>query len=481
MKQTNLRHFLFFLWESPTLMTWGSFLTRSLAAVVILPLVLRNFQQAEIALWLIFAQIISLQVLVDMGFSPTFARQIAYAQAAQDWLLVHKIRAIMETVYARMTFVSFGILLIGGTYVVYEPIHRLGGRQLEGWLAWAVIVFASLFYLRGNLYSAYLQGLNHVATLRRWEVLIAMGGIISSFVILLLNGGVLGVVIASQSWVLLGILLNRWLASKLKRENTINMDKEIVSEDTGNKSNSDTIFQAIWQTAWRSGLGVLVSFGTLRFASLYVGREMASTEAAVFLFGLRIIEMINEFAQAPIYSKLPRLAGLYAERNLGVMMGVAKQGMARSHLIFVGAFIMVGLFGDFALQLIGSKTQFPDVPLWLGLGFAYFFQRFGAMHLHFFSITNQIIWHKVNSVASGIFIATFVVIYHFTPLYSYPFALFVSSLLFYAWYCAYRSYREFGLRFWQFEKDVSLLPLLVLLVYAVTFLMFDEMVLLRLI
>ncbi len=532
MKPTNPRQFLLFLWESPTLMTWGSFLTRSLSAVVILPLVLRNFQQAEITLWLMFAQIISLQILVDMGFTPTFARQIAYAKAAQNWQLVSQIRKIMGIVYARMTLISFGILLTIGTYFVYEPINKLGENHLNGWLAWAMIVLTSLFYLRGNLYSAYLQGLNQVATLRRWEVLISTGGIISSFVVLLLDGGVLGIVVASQVWVLMGILLNRWLVSKIEgsrqslkpeekmegsrqslkpeekmegsrqslkpeekmegsrqslkpegevvvSEDTDNSDssrqslepeEKIVSGDTdnGEKSDENAIFQTIWQTAWRSGVGVLVSFGSLRFASLYMGREMVSTQAAIFLFGLRIIEMINEFAQAPIYSKLPRLASLYAERNMGVMVGIAKQGMARSHLIFVGAFILVGLFGDFALKFIGSKTQFPDTLLWLGLGVAYFFQRFGAMHLHFFSTTNQIIWHKVNSVASTIFIITFLVVfYHFNPLYSYPIALIISSLLFYSWYCAYRSYKEFGLHFWQFEKDVSLLPLLALLAYAI--------------
>lgn len=465
MKITNYRQNLLFLWESPTLMTWGSFLCRSLSAVLILPMVLRNFPEEQITLWFMFAQIISLQLLVDMGFTPTFSRLIAHAKGQSNSSLVAKIKGIMDKVYLRMTLISFALLLSIGTYFVYKPINQLGSGASAGWVAWGMVVFTSLFYLRGNQYSAYLQGISQIATLRRWEVLIALGGILSSFLVLLFDGGLLGIVIASQLWVLLGILLNRWLVKRnIYSSPESNQQHEPIYAEP---ISVEQLFKNVWETAWRSGLGVLISFGTLRFASLYIGKGETSEQAAVFLFGLRIIEMINEFAQAPVYSKLPRLATLYAERNIGVMMGVAKQGMARSHLIFVGAFILASLFGDFALEMIGSKTKFPESELWICLGFAYFFQRFGAMHLHLFSTTNQIIWHKVNAIAGAIFMVSFFAFYQLNPIYSYATALLISSLLFYSWYCAYRSYKEFGLQFWQFEKSVSLLPLLLLIIYAI--------------
>lgn len=465
MYKFSYRQTLLFLWESPTLMTWGSFLTRSLSAVLILPMVLRNFPKEEITLWFMFAQIISLQLLVDMGFTPTFSRLIAHAKGQSNSRLVAQIKSIMDKVYFRMTLISFVLLLSVGTYFVYKPINQLGNGASAGWVAWGVVVFTSLFYLRGNQYSAYLQGVNQVATLRRWEVLIALGGILSSFLVLLFDGGLLGIVVASQVWVLLGILLNQWLVKKniYSSPSAIEQGEPIHAEPIS----AEQLFKNVWETAWRSGLGVLISFGTLRFASLYIGKGETSEQAAVFLFGLRIIEMINEFAQAPVYSKLPRLATLYAERNIGVMMGVAKQGMARSHLIFVGAFILASLFGDFALELIGSKTKFPESELWICLGFAYFFQRFGAMHLHLFSTTNQIIWHKVNAIAGAIFVVSFFVFYPLNPIYSYAIALLISSLGFYSWYCAYRSYKEFDLDFWTFEKNTSLLPLLLLMLYAI--------------
>jgi hypothetical protein len=69
------------IWNSATMMTWGSFLTRSLSLVAVLPLVLNKFPVEEITLWFLFSTIIVLQLIFQMGISPTFIRIISYAMA----------------------------------------------------------------------------------------------------------------------------------------------------------------------------------------------------------------------------------------------------------------------------------------------------------------------------------------------------------------------------------------------------------------
>jgi hypothetical protein len=48
------------------------------APVLVLPLILTNLSTAEISLWYLFSTIISLQILINIEFSPTFARIISY-------------------------------------------------------------------------------------------------------------------------------------------------------------------------------------------------------------------------------------------------------------------------------------------------------------------------------------------------------------------------------------------------------------------
>ena len=54
--------------------------------MLVLPLILSRFSTEEIVLWYLFNSIIILQLLADLGFSPTFSRVIAYSVAGASKL-----------------------------------------------------------------------------------------------------------------------------------------------------------------------------------------------------------------------------------------------------------------------------------------------------------------------------------------------------------------------------------------------------------
>ena len=82
---------------------------------------------------------------------------------------------------------------------------------------------------------------------------------------------------------------------------------------------------------------------------------------------------------------------------------IAKRGMILAHWVYVIGFIAVGVVGEELLVFIGSNADFPSHLLWILLGVGYFSERYGAMHLQLYSITNHIIWHKINGI-TGFFI-----------------------------------------------------------------------------
>jgi hypothetical protein len=73
-------------------MTWGSFGTRSLSLIVVLPLVLNRLSTPEIALWYLFSTVIGLQLLADVGFSPTFSRVTAYGMGGLSTFEIKDLR-----------------------------------------------------------------------------------------------------------------------------------------------------------------------------------------------------------------------------------------------------------------------------------------------------------------------------------------------------------------------------------------------------
>src|ERR1043165_6819588 len=85
------------VWDSPTFMTWASFLTRSLGMLALLPIVLVRFSAQEVTVFLLFNLMIGLRSVADFGFSPTFVRYIAYCIAGARSLRQFTARESPET------------------------------------------------------------------------------------------------------------------------------------------------------------------------------------------------------------------------------------------------------------------------------------------------------------------------------------------------------------------------------------------------
>ncbi|MGD1853759.1 MAG: hypothetical protein ACFB2W_05850 [Leptolyngbyaceae cyanobacterium] len=458
-------------------MTWGGFLSRSLSLIIVLPLVLTRLTTAEIALWYLFSTIISLQSLVDMGFSPTFTRVIAYARggveaedlddlrkrklltikAETNWETIERICSTMRVVYIRLTLISVPCLILLGSWSLTKPISATE-TPIIAWTAWGTILCVSTVSLLGNLYASYLRGLNQVALLGRWEIITSLGAIFTSFLVLLFNGGLLGLVLANQSWRVLNILRNRFLCRYLfeKRFKAFRWN------------NTDThIMSAVWPSAWRSGLGALMSYGLVQLSGVMYAQFGSVSNVASYLLGLRFIQLISSFSQAPFYSKLPMLTTLRAQGEIQKLVYMAQRGMKLSYLSYALGFVGLGLFSKPLLQLIGSNADFPNSVLWSLMGLAVFIERYGAMHIQLYSITNHIIWHIANGISGSIYLILSLILFKYVEVYAFPIALLISYLSFYAWYCASYSYREYDLKFWIFERKTLLIPFAVMLSYSV--------------
>ena len=457
-------------------MTWGSFATRSLSLIVVLPLVLNRLNTPEIALWYLFSTIISLQLLADMGFSPTFSRVIAYgmgglttfeikdlrnfkkssALAEANWETIEKICSTMRAIYLRLAFVSIFLLATIGTLAMLRPISKIADVRV-GWVAWALILLTSGFTLLGNSYSSYLQGVNQIALLRRWEILTSLGAISTSIIVLLAGGGLLGLVIANQTWLIINILRNYWLCSKIESGRFQNFTRKEIDP---------IVFHAVWPSAWRSGLGVFMGYSLVQLSGVIYAQFEAASGVASYLLALRLMQMISQFSQAPFYSKLPLLAKLRSEGNFEQQIKVAKRGMTLSYWTYVIGFISLGILTTPLLKLVGSNAEFVTPFLWGVMGLSMFAERYGAMHINLYSTTNHIINHIANGVAGIIYLVVALALFKQIGVYAFPIGTFAGYLGFYCWYAAMHSCRAFGLNFWEFEKYTIVPPALVFLIYC---------------
>ena len=473
-----LSRFVRRVWNSPTLMTYGSFFTRSLSLVVVLPFLLTRLSTEEIYLWYLFLSIAGFQLLVDMGFSPTFSRVIAYAMAGEDlqslkspkggangspnWKTLESIWSTMRFVYVRLGTAWFLLLLCIGTLAVSGPVTVMNDAT-SAWISWCVVLVVSFVTFRGIVYSAYLQGVNKIAVLRRWEIITAVGSAISSVLVLVWLEDLLALVLVSYGWGLLNVARNRWLAGRVHERRLSGFMES---------GKNEAVMQAVWSSTWRTGVGVLMSYGIVQSSGVIYAQVATPAEAATYFLTLRMIQVVSQFSQAPFYSKLPKLASMYSVGSYSELVAFAKKGMQLSYLSFVIGFVLLGIIGDRLLPYIGSNAEFPGTVLWGLFGIAYFFERYGAMHINLYSTTNNIINHVANGVSGIVYIFTGAVLYGYIGILAFPAALIAGNAGFYAWYAARHSYRAFGLEFLSFELTAMIPFLAVLLLYVLTGLFF---------
>lgn len=475
------------LWHSPTFTTWASFAARTLNLVVVLPIVLRHFSPAELALWQVMVTLISLQLLIESGFGITFSRFAAYAmggakdlssglkgpindgEAVPNWELLRRICGTMSAVYRRFSWGLGGLFLVGGTLALIRRVEALpasiqavartiGGStdQREAWIAWGVVFITTVVNFRANAYSALLQGTNHIALVRRWEAFFGIGSIVTSLAALGLKGGLLGLVIGNQSWFLLSAWRNRRLCNGILEGRLHPMPPPELSPD---------VFAAAWPSVWRTAVGVFMSHGLVYVSGLLFAQNRDSKAVASYLLAVRLIHTLATLAQAPFYTKLPMLSRLWAAGKREEKLGLAERGMRLSHLSFVSTWIAAGLLGPAIMHAIGSQTDFPPAVIWCLLGTSMVAERYGAMHLQLFSVTNRIVWHVANGVTGGIFIVLALSLYPVIGVTALPLGMLSANLGFYAWYSSRLSHREFRLPWPGFDWRTVGWPLLATIGY----------------
>jgi len=303
----------------------------------------------------------------------------------------------------------------------------------------------------GNGFGAALQGMDRIALLRRWEMGCGLAQVLSSAAVLLAGGDLLALVASYQFWVVFNALRNRRL-----------MQREFPALMATAPHADRAVLRVMWPATWRSGVGVLMSQGVVQASGVVYSQFAAPADVAAYLLALRVITVVSQFSQAPFYSKLPQLAKLHVAQQRPAQLALAQRGMRMAHWTFVAGAAAVALALPSVLAAIGSRVSFVEPDVWAVMCLAFFAERFGAMHLQLYSVTNHIVWHIANGVAGVLIIGLALLLFPLVGLMALPASMLVAYAGFYCVYSFVKSSRAFGFTLAGFEPGVSLGPVLVL-------------------
>jgi hypothetical protein len=397
--------------------------------------------------------------MADFGFSPSFVRAIAYARAGRISLetsegatgipneeLLAEIYSVMRRAYGLLTLCVLCLAAVIGSLALAKPISELAHPGI-GWLAWAVVALCSAINFRNTMFATWLQGLNEVALLRRTESILVLGSTsVTAVGILLSKQFFASVAIAQLSMVAVSFGL-RALALKTAPRDIRPCDLL-----------KNQVFQFIWPAAWRSGVGVAMSSAIIQASGVIYAQCASAQRVAPYLFAMRIMQMIVQTSMAPFYSKIPWFASLYGAGKFEELVPAARKAMARCHWVFIAGVLGIAAAVPTLLKLLGSRTEFVPLSLWMVMGVAFLIERIGAMHMQFYSLSNHILWHVANGISGTLYIAGSLLFFKSLNVYAFPVAMILAYLGFYTWFSARLVYRHYEVSPLSFEARSSLAP-----------------------
>jgi O-antigen/teichoic acid export membrane protein len=395
---------------------YGGYFFKTASNVIILPFILKFLPTKELGLWYTFTSIGVLVTLLDFGFLPTIMRNISYCwsgaeqlqekglQVACDigkpnYLLLKKVIIASRRIYLLISLLAFFLLSTVGTiYIKHISLSLNGNSYLIAWGIYCIGIFLNLYY---SYWTPFLNGIGAIKEGQKALVVSRFIQIIIAITGLYMNYGLLAIAI---SFLLSGLSLREISRFYFYRRDGIREELKKVSSEFS-KNEFVKIFSTIWYNAWRLGI---VSFGAFLITqantlvcSSFFGLEMT----AKYGLSLQLFGIVGAFSGVVFNSYLPVLNESSLINDSIRAKKIISIAACTSWLSYLIAALIAICFGDFLLNIIGSRSSLLPKSMLIIMSVYLFLEFNHSMFATVITTENQVpfVW---ASVVSGVAILT---------------------------------------------------------------------------
>lgn len=402
--------------SSPVIMTWISYLVKFGNAILLIPLVLIHLTAEEVAVWFVFLLVIGLANLADSGFGPSLIRATSYyfagiekitptenfseAELKKTSINFKGIESLIQTshiLYLMLGLISAGLLLSVGSMIVSNTIEMTKNAQ-QLWLAFYLLIIHSFFSIQTIKFTAFLQGIDKVAEVKKIETLYESYNILFCITALLIGYGILGLVVVNiTTKILLFFASRKQVIQWFHREN-----KAFPTQ----MKFSGLFFKSIWPPTWRQGLMYYGSYLTTNGTALIAAQLTNPQLITSYLLTQKVLFFIRQISQAPLYSNLPKIFQMMARKELEELKKFCSARILSGLLLQLSAIILIFLFGNEILELFKKDISIISRPLLSIMSLGIMLELHHAFHAQIYMGSNKVPF-LIPSILSGILIIFF--------------------------------------------------------------------------
>ena len=338
---------------------------RILSGIVVLPVILRMLPSEEIGIWSIFLSLMTITSLLDFGFSNSFSRNITYvysgvkelrtkgyalAETSEiDYGLLKSLLSAMKRYYSIAALVFLLLFLAVSPFYMSSVLEQYSGDKQTIWIAWFIFGSILAYELYTYYYNAILTGRGLVKHNMQITVISQSTRIIVTLVLLLTGLGIISLVLG----ILISDIVNRTLSHYVfyDRKTKANLRNVIPAEI------SSKVIKIMLPNSIRLGLVALGSFGINQAMILISPFYLPLPEVAAYGISRQLVMLIYNFGFTWLLTFLPQLSQYRVQQDYNGVKRLYIKGRISMILVFIVFGAMLLLFGNYALDLINSKTS----------------------------------------------------------------------------------------------------------------------------
>ena len=341
----------------------GTFFTIG-AGVILLPFMLHKLPSETIGIWTIFQTISSLVFMLDLGFKPSFARNLSYifsgVKSLQkegisdseditevDYSLLKGTLRAMQLFYRWIAVIVLILLISFGSLYVYYLLGKYSGDRWDIIMAWILLVGINGYSIYTMYYESLLTGKGYIKEAQQINMLGQFLYLVLAIVLVLCGFG-LTAIIASQ---LISIIIRRILSYRVFFTSDI---KAKLAHSAS--QNPKHILRAIYPNAIKSGLtsvgGFLVNKSSILLCSIFLPLPATASLGIT----LQIMEILSRCGIVVYTSTLPKIAQYRVERNIPALKRLYLYSVYSLIAVFIAGGAATVLLGNPALEWLHSET-----------------------------------------------------------------------------------------------------------------------------
>jgi len=271
-----------------------------------------------------------------------------------DYGLLKGVIAAMRWFYLRTALILFILFITIGTYYIHSILKDYSGDSKEVYIAWAILCSINTYNLYTLYYDSLLQGKGLIKISKQIVILGQTVYLVIATILIIAGYGLVAIVSAQAS----SIIIIRWLSYRTFFTRDI---KQLLNKAKPRPPRE--VLKAIYPNALKIGLTSLGGFLVLRSSIIIGSLYLSLGEIASYGITMQFIGILSSLAGIYTATYQPKIAQLRITLNRQEIKKIYLNGLIiLLFTYFIGGIVLI-VFGGWALNLIGSRTQLIPVNI----------------------------------------------------------------------------------------------------------------------